>query len=470
MQKSYCAVTLLFAFCLASFAEETRQATGVKVGEVTQTSAVVWMRLTKNSSRNRDGIVRKGRPAKVLPADISVDKLEGACPGAPGFVRLRYGVNENLREGVTTPWMKVSASDDFTHQFQLTGLRPQTVYYFSAETADLNKKMHAPLRGRFETAPLAQTAADITFTVITGQAYKDVDHADGFHIYEAMGKLNPKFIVPTGDTVYYDSEDPRATTVAVARYHWHRMYSFPRHIAFHLMVPGYWEKDDHDTLSNDCWPTMKPRSMLPMTFEDGLRIFREQTPMGEKTYRTQRWGKHLQVWMVEGRDFRSPNPMKDGPDKTIWGKEQKEWLKKTLLASDATWKILISPTPIVGPDRPKGKNDNHANAAFQTEGDEIRRWFQKNLGDRFFIACGDRHWQYHSIHPETKVHEFSCGPASDKHAGGSPGLDKEYHQFHRVKGGFLSVNVNRAGKITFRFHDVKGKVEYEYSRVPPKPD
>jgi alkaline phosphatase D len=201
-----------------------------------------------------------------------------------------------------------------------------------------------------------------------------------------------------------------------------------------------------------------------MTFADGQRIFREQAPMGEKTYRTYRWGKDLQVWLVEGRDFRSPNSMPDGPDKTIWGAEQKKWLKDTLLASDATWKVLVSPTPIVGPDRARGKNDNHANAAFQHEGDEMRQWFQKNLPDNFFVACGDRHWQYHSVHPDTKVEEFSCGPASDEHAGGSPGEDPKYHRFHRVKGGFLSVSVGRKdgkSEIVFRFHDVQGKSLYE---------
>jgi alkaline phosphatase D len=158
--------------------------------------------------------------------------------------------------------------------------------------------------------------------------------------------------------------------------------------------------------------------------------------------------------------------MKDGPDKTIWGAEQKKWLKDTLLASDATWKVLVSPTPIVGPDR-GNKADNHANTAFQHEGDEIRRWFQQNLPDNFFIACGDRHWQYHSVHPGTQVQEFSCGPASDQHAGGSPGFDNEYHRFHRVKGGFLSVNVRRDGDrsvIAMRFHDDQGNVVYEYKK------
>ena len=39
--------------------------------------------------------------------------------------------------------------------------------------------------------------------------------------------------------------------------------------------------------------------------------------MGERTYRTFRWGRGLQIWLVESRDFRSANTMKDGPDKTI---------------------------------------------------------------------------------------------------------------------------------------------------------
>lgn len=450
-------------------AQETRQATGVKVGEVTPDSAIVWMRLTAQPARRTDGLVRRGRPMGPLPAGVTAADLEGACPAAAGQVRFRYGTREDLADGQATPWVPVAPEPhDSTHQFRLTGLRPGTVYHYAAETAGPGgMPLHGALRGRFETAPPPDRFADVSFTVVTGQAYKDIDHPDGFHIYEAMAKLAPRFLVPTGDTVYYDSEDPRATTVALARYHWQRMYGFPRHIAFHLRVPGYWEKDDHDTLSDDCWPTLAPRFMLPLTFPDGLRLFREQVPMGEKTYRTFRWGKGLQVWFVEGRDFRSPNTMPDGPDKTIWGAEQKKWLKETLLASDADWKVLVSPTPIVGPDRAKGKNDNHSNAAFQHEGDEMRQWFQKHLPTNFFIACGDRHWQYHSVHPETRVEEFSCGPASDEHAGGSPGPEPRYHRFHRVQGGFLSVAVSRAGDqgaITFRLHDVQGKVVYESRR------
>jgi alkaline phosphatase D len=200
------------------------------------------------------------------------------------------------------------------------------------------------------------------------------------------------------------------------------------------------------------------QQMLPLTFEAGQRIFLEQVPMGERTWRTHRWGRDLQVWMTEGRDFRSPNNAPDGPEKTIWGEAQKRWFRQSVESSSATWKVLISPTPLVGPDRVK-KGDNHSNRAFAHEGRELRRWIagQKNL----FIACGDRHWQYHSVDPETKAHEFSSGPASDQHADGSPGEDPDYHRFHRVKGGFLAVSV-RAGKLAFVFHDVTGNVVYRY--------
>ena len=136
--------------------------------------------------------------------------------------------------------------------------------------------------------------------------------------------------------------------------------------------------------------------------------------------------------------------------------------------SDATWKVLISPTPIVGPDR-GAKNDNHANPGFRHEGDEIRPWFRQNLPDNFFVICGDRHWQYHSVHPETGLNEFSVGPASDAHAEGTPGLDKKYHRFHRVKGGFLSVDLfDRDGKsfIRFQHRDVHGSVVHEWATGP----
>ena len=127
--------------------------------------------------------------------------------------------------------------------------------------------------------------------------------------------------------------------------------------------------------------------------------------------------------------------------------------------SDATFRILCSPTPIVGPDR-TNKHDNHSNLAFTHEGDELREFIskQKNM----YVVCGDRNWQYVSVNAKTGVREYSCGPASDKHAGGwSDDMRYPEHQYLSVIGGFLGVIVDRSQgepTVTFRHYSVDGDI------------
>ena len=105
----------------------------------------------------------------------------------------------------------------------------------------------------------------------------------------------------------------------------------------------YWEKDDHDYRLNDA----DPYTDFPISHELGIKNFREQLPVVDmndkdaKTYRTYRMNKDLQIWMLEGRDYRSANAMPVGAEKTLLGKKQIAWLKKTLMESDAA---LMSPT------------------------------------------------------------------------------------------------------------------------------
>lgn len=448
------------------------QAAGVKVGEVTDTSAILWARLTRSTSRLADGVRVPGKGKQPLPAGVTAEQVEGSCPGMPGRIRVRYNKvfapHESPSEPRTTDWISVGPDNDFSHQFSLADLFPNSKYWYTVETeaaaaaADPAAAKHGALPGYFRTAPAPATAAEITFCVVTCQGYIDLDDPAGFHIYPAIGKLNPHFVAFTGDNVYYDNDPPQATSPALARLHWERMYSLPRHVELLRNVSTYWEKDDHDTLVNDCIPGQR---VGELSYEEGQKIFRQQCPMGERIFRTFRWGRDLQIWLTDGRDFRSKRKGGDAPDKTIWGAEQKAWFKKTVAESDAAWKVLITPTPIVGPDR-GNKNDNHANIGYQTEGDELRAFIakQKNI----FTICGDRHWQYHSVHPKTGVREFSVGAASNQHASGSPGLDKEYHQFHRVKGGFLAVTVTpgkdgKAAAVRVTHRDVRGEVVHEWS-------
>ncbi len=449
-------------------AEAVFLASGVRVGEVEATSAVVWTRTTAEPQR-RSGQEISGRPVVTLAPGVDVSSLEGAVPGAAGEVRVTVRQRFEGGEARVVDWLPAAADRDFTRQMLLDGLVADTPYAVTVEArpAVPGAEATALETVTFRTAPGPDQRRPIRFAAMTCQYYGRRDRPDGFRIYPSMAAGRPDFYLSIGDNVYYDNESPRATSVELARYHWQRMFTLPAIASFLRSVPGYWLKDDHDLLRNDSWPGVEPGISAPMTFEEGQAVFVEQTPAPERPYRTVRWGKGVQLWLVEGRDFRSPNDMADGPGKTIWGTEQWRWLRDSLRASDADWKILVSPTPIVGPDR-SNKADNHANAAFSHEGDAIREWFRANLDESFLVIVGDRHWQYHSVHPETGLDEFSVGPASDAHAGGTPGEDPEYHRFHRIGGGFLSVDVDWVGdrpRIVLLHRDVSGRVVYEVERL-----
>jgi len=468
---------LTVGIALTAYGLPPRQyhATGIKIGEVTDGSAIIWTRLTGRPERigseapmprvsYRDPTTGKlserpgsGRPDRVPVVEFlngsTIRTIEGAVPGRPGRVRVLYKA-QDVSDWTTTDWRQVDPNHDYTHQFKLTGLRPNAKYQVRVEA---DSDIQAVVEGGFKTAPHPDDPERVVLTVSTGQAYPDQDaEGGGYKIYPAMLKLDPSFFVHTGDIVYYDR---LAKTLPLARWHWARMYSLPTNVEFHRQVASYFIKDDHDTWMNDCWPGRKTKFMGDFTFEQGQAVFLEQVPMGDRTWRTFRWGRDLQIWLVEGRDYRSPNTMPDGPDKTIWGREQKAWFKRTVQESDATFRILISPTPIVGPDR-TNKHDNHSNKDFKHEGDEIRQFLSKQ--NNMYVICGDRHWQYVSVDKDTGVREYSCGPASDKHAGGWTN-DQRYpeHTYLNVIGGFLAVTVERSQgnpTVVFRHHSVEGVV------------
>lgn len=452
---------------------------GFRNGWADQHSIVIWTRLTKTPELNSSGppfklpeteanklgrLTDKERIMKEqLPAGYTLDQMEGACPGAIGQVKLLWFPNNSPAEKVETDWMTVNPEMDFTHQWRVENLKSGTEYTVKlyarpSETKELSDS----ISGFFQTPPDSSVASNLRFCIVTCHDYpRRDDPINGHKIYSAMLKQMPHFYVHTGDVEYYDKPYPYALTEELMRFKWNRFFALPYQRLFFTEVTTYFMKDDHDALSNDAYPGM---SYGQVSFDRGLEIFdKEQFPSNDQPYKTIRWGKDLQIWMVEGRNFRSPNNLPDGPGKSIWGKEQKEWLFRTLKESDATFKLLMVSTPVVGPDR-KNKKDNYSNEIFKTEGEEVRKALNqfKNL----VICTGDRHWQYVSHPKGTNLWEFGCGPGSDSHAEGWPPNEvRPEHRFLRVKGGYLygSTETNEKGgaRLKLQHCDVEGNVVHE---------
>lgn len=405
---------------------------GLKFGDATQDSVVIWTRLGQSET----------------PEDTTY-----AIPPVDGDVQftLRDADGKTAHQ---TEWITTSAERDGTVRIVVDGLNAGTTYQVTATARTAAESETVQAAGQFKTAPSADNTDDVHFAVLTCQKYIGFDDGEqGFRTYRMLRQKPLDFISHTGDAVYYDQEPLLAKNVDQARAHWHRMYALPNLRELHSNAVCYFIKDDHDTLKDDCWAGQKYGDL---TFDDGVRIHKEQNPIGDRPYRTVRWGKHLQVWFAEGREFRAPNKMPDGPDKTIWGKEQLDWFRETVEASDATFRILVQATPLVGPDRDK-KNDNHANSRYDYEGNLLRKFLSKH--DMIAIN-GDRHWQYVSKDPETGLVEFGTGPVHDARAQGWKQDDlRPEHEFLRVKGGFLRGHVSATKEaviLTLSHHDVDG--------------
>lgn len=446
---------------------------GLHNGWADQNSIVIWTRLTKNPEMNYGGAafqplkypeirrldsIRSKDSIHVaqIPEGLSLEDMEGACPGMEGEVRLSYFPEGLPSNKIQIEWTSVDKHKNYTKQWKLDGLMPGTKYNILIESRNIGeKRVFASATGSFNTAPEHGSVGDLSFCVVTCHDYVRRDDSLGHRIYSSMAAIEPDFFIHTGDVEYYDKENPWAMTEELMRFKWDRLFALPLQRDFYSKTSSYFMKDDHDVLRDDCHPGDWYGTV---SFERGLEIFdQEQFPTNDKPYKTIRWGKDLQVWIMEGRNYRSSNHLPDGEEKTIWGKEQKEWLFRTLMESEATFKIIVSSTPIIGPDR-VNKNDNYSNFKYKYEGDEIRSFINKL--DKVFLINGDRHWQYLSQPEGTNLWEFSTGAGADIHAGGwSQDNKKPEHRFLRVKGGFLKGEIRRndnTAHLRFTHCDVDG--------------
>lgn len=364
---------------------------------------------------------------------------------------LFYPVDDYIfRDG---EWLRTN----YNFRWTLTGLEPDTQYFYQVNTkssdgVDVRTSTNV---NSFKTMPTKDSTGDVVFVVVScldpiNTAYSDPQEGaqKGLKVFESMltyGPQKPDFIVMTGDTVYYDGYPPDvgSYTGFLKRWlTWYAYYQFDNLQNFFQEVPGYWMVDDHDYWENntsdiypDGWQIFRNVNPTPGLYAavgaDSANYYESNpfgTSQGDGTnfWRALRWGKHLEIFIEEGHHHRDKDANK------IWGDEQRVWLEQRIKESEATFKILIATTPLIGPVvaddfDPTFIPDKHANDKFRAE----TELFLNNIKDvpNFFIIAGDRHYKYHSIinsanFPQlSHINEFGTGAvAGPPHAVGGGGI------------------------------------------------
>lgn len=352
--------------------------------------------------------------------------LWARAPG-PGQVRIEYGPAGTTGEARRLT-LEASAATDFTVRAPLSGLQPRTRYTYRVAAAGATND------GEFATAPGPEDRVPVRLLWggDLGSARNCRRVADGYPIFRAMARRNPDFFLFVGDTVYADHSCsgpefvPGNEAVALtldgfrAKHRYNRDDEAYAEFLRRVPVSAIW--DDHEVRNDFAGPG---DPLMP----DGRRAFLEYWPIQPppeepgRLYRRLRWGALLEVFILDTRQYRSPNTERDGPGKTMLGAAQRRWLLDGLAASTATWKVVVSSVSFSVPTG-RAARDSWSNATvwglpeeggtgFAVERDAIVRALRDRRVRNLVVLAADVHHaeliRHHPTH-DFSFHEFIAGP------------------------------------------------------------
>ncbi len=286
-------------------------------------------------------------------------------------VAVRAGDGSVVREETAA----ADAIHDYTASVAVTGLRPSSEYHYRASCSAPGGNAGPTEQGRFRTAPEPGAAVAVTFAWGGDVGGQNVcrDAAAGYPIFRAITSRRPDFFVALGDMIYADAPcaavgrygnaqipGPEAPATDLAGFwsYWRYNRADPSVQALFATTPYYAVWDDHEVVNDfgpqhDVHPSAPERHLLPIGRQAFLDYNAVRTATGTppRLYRTVRWGKHLELLILDTRSYRDANAAADTATepKTMLGREQLVWVKDALAGSDATWKVVVSSVPMAIP-------------------------------------------------------------------------------------------------------------------------
>jgi alkaline phosphatase D len=340
--------------------------------------------------------------------------------------------------------LQTTKDQDYTTSVLLVDLKPETAYRYVVRAGPPNEstdrgRIRLTAEGRFTTPPSDDHAKPFTFlwSGDLGGQQRCRRTPSGYAIFDEMLRRRPHFMIFLGDTIYADDRCPsppnapgsESTASALDEYRAKHRYqrqdgALQRFLA---ATPVYAIWDDHEVRNNFSGP-IDP--LMPAGRQALLEYWPITTPKDDpfRLYRKFRWGADAEVFILDTRQYRSSNGQKDGPNKTMLGSAQREWLIEGLTQSTATWKFIATSVPL---SNQKGGtlllpgNDSWARGADGTGFfTELRSIVDSLLAHRIsniVWLAGDVHYaQVNDYDPDgdgiTDFYEFICGPLSAAYA------------------------------------------------------
>ena len=311
----------------------------------------------------------------------------------PARVQVEYGVDEDFARAALSAPAEAVAGRDYTVTVELTGLQPGVEYTYRGLIATPLGVQRGAV-GRFRTPPSSGRELQFAWS-----GDMDAVHQP-YTLLDAVVARSPDFFLLVGDSIYADRPYDRVVTHLAGYREKHRENRddpYLQRLLAHTCVSAIW--DDHE-VANDFDRTHP-------ALVDGRTAMREYWPMrtGDPAvfHRRLSWGPAVDVFILDTRQYRSRNALRDGPGKTMLGRLQKEWFKEEIRASRAPFKFVVSSVPFLGrfgADKWNG---------FATERDELKRHFRREgIGGLVFLSA-DMHLAMDLVDGDG-LRDFVAGP------------------------------------------------------------
>jgi alkaline phosphatase D len=333
---------------LSRAADRPLIASGIQSGDVSTDSAVIW--------------ARADRPAR----------MQVECSTVESFKTV-------IRE-VTAD---ASPDSDFVSKVLVDGLPAGQDIFYRVRFDDMSESgiEGETQLGHFRTAPTARSSVSFAWSGdTTGQGWGIDENRGGMRTYRTMLDNRPDFFIHCGDHIYADcpverelqlpgggvwrnvlTEEKSVVAQTLAEFRGNYKYNWldQNFRSFHAAVPLFAQWDDHE-VTNDWAPigtadeTGYAEDGSSLLVARARRAFHEFMPMRAvpaqegRIYRKIAYGPLLDVFMVDMRSYRDStfNKRDEAGDTCIFGAAQLAWLKRELVASEATWKVIAADMPI----------------------------------------------------------------------------------------------------------------------------
>ena len=440
----------------------------------------------------------------------------------PGRMTVELSERPDFRTARTVRGPMLTPDTDLTGRVRVTGVGRRS-YYRVTVTSD-DGLAGEPLTG---TVGIPAPDGDIRFVWtadVAGQGFGINPDLGGMRIFKAMQDLGPDFYLCAGDHIYADNPIEAAVTLPDGRV-WRNVTTeakgkvaetieeFRGNFAYNLLdvnlraflaqVPQLSQWDDHE-VHNNWYPgqiladdryTEKNVDILAARAK---QAFHEWTPISPgPVYRKISYGPLLDVFKLDMRTYKDPN---DGnvytdPARGLLGAEQRAWLIRELLASQATWKVIANDLPLSLVVRDSAtvlegvsQGDPGAPLGRELEFAEVLRTAHRNgVANLVFLTADVHYTAAHHYDPAraaigdfTPFWEFVSGPANAGSYGPGTldatfGPEAVFRRYPPVAGAspldgfqhFGEVLIERAGKaMTVNLRDLTGALLWTTTLQP----